>query len=83
MTTAKMSPLRRRMVEDMQIRGLEATTQASYLRAIEAFAGFLGRSPDSATPAELRAWQLQMARVPKSASRSTTTGSRCCDFSSR
>jgi len=39
-----MSPLRRRMVEDMQIRGLEATTQASYLRAIEAFAGFLGRS---------------------------------------
>jgi hypothetical protein len=32
------------MVEDMQIRCLEATTQASYLRAIEAFAGFLGRS---------------------------------------
>jgi site-specific recombinase XerD len=63
MTTAKMSPLRQRMVEDMQIRGLEATTQASYLRAIEAFAGFLGRSPDSATPAELRAWQLHMART--------------------
>jgi len=63
MTTAKMSPLQRRMVEDMQIRGLEASTQASYLRAIEAFAGFLGRSPDSATPAELRAWQLHMARA--------------------
>ena len=63
MTQAKMSPLRRRMIEDMQIRGLEATTQASYLRAIEAFAGFLGRSPDSATPAELRAWQLHMART--------------------
>ncbi len=63
MTTAKMSPLRRRMVEDMQIRGLEATTQTSYLRAVEAFAGFLGRSPDSATPEELRAWQLHMART--------------------
>ncbi len=63
MTTAKMSPLRRRMVEDMQIRGLEATTQTSYLRAIEVFAGFLGRSPDSATAAELRAWQLHMARA--------------------
>jgi len=63
MTTATMSPLRRRMVEDMQIRGLEATTQASYLRAIEVFAGFLGRSPDSATPEELRAWQLHMARA--------------------
>ncbi len=44
MTTATMSPLRRRMVEDMQIRGLEATTQESYLLAIEAFAGFIGRS---------------------------------------
>ena len=63
MTTATMSPLRRRMVEDMQIRGLEATTQASYIRAIEVFAGFLGRSPDSATPEELRAWQLHMART--------------------
>ena len=62
MTTATMSPLRRRMVEDMQIRGLEATTQASYIRAIEAFSSFLGRSPDSATAAELRAWQLHMAR---------------------
>ena len=59
MTQVKMSPLRRRMVEDMQIRGLEATTQASYIRAIEVFAGFLGRSPDSATPEELRAWQLR------------------------
>jgi len=63
MTTVTMSPLRRRMVEDMQIRGLEATTQASYIRAIEVFAGFLGRSPDSATPEELRAWQLHMART--------------------
>jgi len=63
MTTAKMSPLRQRMVEDMQIRGLEATTQTSYLRAIEVFAGFLGHSPDSATPEELRAWQLHMART--------------------
>ena len=44
MTQEAMSPLRRRMVEDMQIRGLEATTQTSYIRAIEAFAGFLGRS---------------------------------------
>ena len=29
MTKEKMSPLRQRMVEDMQIRGLEATTQRS------------------------------------------------------
>ncbi len=32
MTQAKMTPLRRRMVEDMQLRGLGAKTQASYRR---------------------------------------------------
>ncbi len=58
-----MPPLRRRMVEDTQLRGLGAKTQASYIRAVEAFAGFPGRSPDSASPEDLRAWQLHMART--------------------
>ena len=57
MTQEKMSPLRRRMVEDMQLRGLGGKTQALYIRAVEAFAGFLGRSPDTATAEGLRAWQ--------------------------
>jgi hypothetical protein len=51
------------MVEDMPIRGLKAAGQASYIRAVEAFAGLRGRLPGSAAPAGLRAWQLHMART--------------------
>ena len=50
MTTEKMSPLRRRMIEDMEVRGLGAKTQAGHIHAIKDFAAFLGRSPDTATP---------------------------------
>ncbi len=46
MTQAKMIPLRRWMVEDMQLRCLGAKTQVSYIRAVAAVAGFLGRLPD-------------------------------------
>jgi integrase/recombinase XerD len=35
--------------------------QKSYIRAIKDFASFLGRSPDTATPEELRAYQLHMS----------------------
>ena len=63
MTTEKMSPLRRRMIEDMEVRGLGAKTQAGHIHAIKDFAAFLGRSPDTATPEELRSWQLHMVRT--------------------
>ncbi|SDF48716.1 Phage integrase family protein [Salipiger thiooxidans] len=52
--------LRQRFVEDMQIKGLQAKTQTKYLRAMRDFTRFLGHAPDSATPEELRAFQLDM-----------------------
>ena len=60
MTQEKMSPLRARMIEDMRIRGLAETTQKAHIRALKQFTAFLGRSPDSATPDDLRAYQLHM-----------------------
>jgi len=51
MTTERMSPLRRRMIEDMTVRGHGEKTKLDYIRAIKRFAAFLGRSPDSATAA--------------------------------
>jgi len=53
-----MSPLRRRMVEYMRIRGMGASQQRSHIRAVREFAEILGRSPDSATAEDVRAWQL-------------------------
>ncbi len=60
MTEEKMNPLRERMIEDMRIRGMSPKTQQAYIRAVRYFAEFIGRSPDTATPEELRAYQLHM-----------------------
>jgi integrase/recombinase XerD len=45
MTDQAMSPLRRRMIEDMTMRKLAPKTQPGYIRTIRDLAAFLGRSP--------------------------------------
>ena len=60
METERMSPLRQRMIEDMRIRGMGEKAQKGHIRTIKDFAKFLGRSPDTATPEDLRAYQLHM-----------------------
>ena len=62
MKEEKTTPLRQRMIEDMDIRGLCAKTQQGHIRCVKHFASFLGRSPDTATPEDLRAYQLQMTK---------------------
>ncbi|MDO8883677.1 MAG: phage integrase N-terminal SAM-like domain-containing protein [Pseudotabrizicola sp.] len=57
MTEQRVSPPRQRMIEDMRIRGMGDKAQKSHIRAIKDFAAFLGRSPDTATPEDLRAHQ--------------------------
>ena len=61
MTQEKVSPLRERMMEDMRIRGMQETSQKAHIRALKDFTTFLGRSPDTAEPDDLRAYQLHMA----------------------
>jgi integrase/recombinase XerD len=61
MTDEAMSPLRRRMIEDMTIRKLAPNTQQGYIRTIKNFAAFLGRSPDKASFEDVRRFQLQLA----------------------
>ena len=60
MTEERATPLRQRMIEDMRIRGMGDKAQKPHIRAIRDFAKFLGRSPDTATPEDLRAYQLHM-----------------------
>ena len=57
-STHTISPLRQRMLDDMRMRKLSPTTQASYIRVVKRFAGFLGRSPDTASAEDLRRYQL-------------------------
>ena len=59
-TTQTTSELRQRMIEDMRMRKLGDKTQSSYIRAVRKFAGYLGRSPDSASVEDLRNFQLHL-----------------------
>jgi integrase/recombinase XerD len=63
MTDKALSPLRRRMIEDMTIRNFAADTQRNYLRAVKNLAIFLGRSPDTATAEDLRLFQLHLTET--------------------
>src|SRR4051812_12217012 len=54
MSPEAVSPLRRRMIEDMTIRQFGEHTQRAYIRQVRAFTAFLGRSPDQAEPEDLR-----------------------------
>ena len=67
-----MSPLRRRMIDDMQIRNLTANTQRVYVAQIVKFAGHFRQSPDLLGPAEIRAWQVHLAQDKRLAARSIT-----------
>ena len=62
MTDEAMSPLRRRMIEDMTIRKLSPKTQQGYIRTIKNLAAFLGRSPDKASFEDVRGFQLHLAQ---------------------
>jgi integrase/recombinase XerD len=61
MTDEAMSPLRRRMIEDMTIRKFAPKTQHDYVQRIKNFAAFLGRSPDTASFEDVRRYQLHLA----------------------
>ena len=55
-----VSPLRRRMIEDMTARKLAVYTQRSHLQSCKRFAAWLKRSPDTAMPDEVRQFQLHL-----------------------
>jgi integrase/recombinase XerD len=61
MTDKAISPLRRRMIEDMTMRKFAPKTQHDYVQRIKNFAAFLGRSPDTASFEDVRRYQLHLA----------------------
>ena len=57
---AEISPLRRRMTEDMTVRNLSPATQRSYVHAVAKFSRYFGRSPDQLGLEEIRAFQVHL-----------------------
>src|SRR6266566_5277652 len=63
MTTNTVSPLRQRMIEDMDARKLGPHSQRSHIYSCKRFAAFLKRSPDTATLEDVRRFQLHLAET--------------------
>jgi len=71
-----MSVLRQKMIEDMQLRGLAARTQESYVQAVSQLAGHYHKSPEQISEEELRQYFLYLKNI-KRVSRSTHTLALC------
>ncbi len=61
-----ISPLRQRLIDDMNVRRFSRETQRNYIRDVGRFATFLRRSPDTATADDVRRFQIEQrdAGVP-------------------
>jgi integrase/recombinase XerD len=57
-----MTALRRRMIEDMSLRGLSEATQRAYVDAVRNLAGYFKRSPDLLLDEELRRFFVSLKR---------------------
>jgi integrase/recombinase XerD len=71
-----MTELRRRMIEDLQLRGMSERTQEMYVRAVRQLAQHFHTSPDQITEEDLRQYFLHLRNVKKY-SRSATTIALC------
>jgi integrase/recombinase XerD len=63
MSMGAVTPLRHRMIEDMNGRKLCAGTQRGHIHSCKRFAAFLNRSPDTATSEDIRRFQLHLAET--------------------
>ncbi len=71
-----MTPLLKRMTEDLQLKGMSERTQEMYVRAVRKLAEHCGKSPDKITEEDLRGYFLNI-RNEKKYSRSTMTVALC------
>ncbi len=56
----EISPLRRRMIEDMMVRNLSPATQQSYIHAVAKFSRYFERSLDRLGLEDVRAYQVHL-----------------------
>jgi integrase/recombinase XerD len=60
-----MTPLRLRMIEDLQVRNLSVNTQTSYLDQVSRFARHFGKSPEDLGPEDIHSYQVYLTNEKK------------------
>jgi len=68
-----MTPLRKRLIEDMTVRNLAPTTQATYVQQISMFARHFDQSPETLGPEDIRSYQVYLAMEKELAPSSIST----------
>ena len=71
-----MTPLRKRMIEDLRLRGYAERTVEAYTQAVVHLARFFGQSPDRLTEEQVRHYLVHLSTVKKVA-RATHTIALC------
>src|SRR5439155_26726372 len=60
-----MTPLRQRMIEDMQVRNLSPHTQSTYVLQVSLFARYFAKPPDELGPEDIRSYQVYLTNEKK------------------
>ncbi len=62
-TDTKNSPLRQRLIDDLEMRKMAPKSIKAYIRAVKKLTHFLGHSPETATSEDLRLFQIFLVRT--------------------
>jgi len=60
-----MTPLRQRMIEDMQVRNFSPHTQSAYVLQVSLLARYFGKPPDQLGPEDIRSYQVYLTNEKK------------------
>jgi site-specific recombinase XerD len=60
-----MTPLRQRLLEDMQVRNFSPHTQSTYVLQVSLFARHFGKPPDQLGPEDIRSYQVYLTNEKK------------------
>ena len=60
-----MTPLRKRMLEELQLRNLSEATATAYVGAVRRFAQYFGKSPEKLGPEQVRQYLLHLLNDKK------------------
>ena len=78
-----MTPLRRRMLEELQRRNYAAETIRGYILSVKQFAEYFGKSPAKMGAEEIRRFQLYLLQEKRLAPARWRCACRPCAFSTR
>ena len=75
-----MTPLRQRMLEDMQIRNFSPNTKESYLQQVSLYARHFRRTPEGLGPRDIRDYQIYLTNEKKLAPKSISIATAALRF---